>query len=162
MPVVDIKELFDNYARLMFKENERDYYSKLKKSVGWKELTREINWKKLRIRHEKPVYVDDHVHSPGSNIKSNVLFRSTFINDTTKEQEYLLRTERKTTSSCDFELYEGYCTEGSLELSLEIPLPGCVLSAGSGLKRQYSLENAASKSFQEEVSWSIESNVKVN
>ena len=94
-------------------------------------------------------------------MKSHCLFRSTFINDTTKEQEYQLRTERKTISSCDIELYEGYITEGSLELSLEIPIPGCVLQTGAGFKREYSLENSTTKSFQEEVSWSIESIVKV-
>lgn len=161
MSVVNLKELIENYARQFFKENERDYYKKLGKSVGWKELSKEINWKNLRCKHENVVYQDlDYPGNPGK-IKSNVLFRSTFINDTTKEQEYLLRTERKTTSSCDIELYEGYVTEGSLELSLEIPLPGCVLSSGAGFKRQYSLENSTVKSFQEEVSWSIESNVKV-
>ena len=85
----------------------------------------------------------------------------TLINDTTKEQEYQLRTERKTASTCDIELYEGYVAEGSLDLSLDIPIPGCVLKTGTGFKRQYSLENSTSKSFSEEVSWSVESVVKV-
>ncbi len=158
MSVVNLRDLIENYARQFFKENERDYYKKLGKSIGWKELTKEIEWKKLRVKHENVTYQDIE---PLGKIKSNVLFRSSFINDTTKEQEYLLRTERKTTSSCDIEVYEGYVTEGSMELSLEIPLPGCVLTTGAGFKRQYSLENSTVKSFQEEVSWSIESNVKV-
>jgi hypothetical protein len=159
MSVVNLKDLIENYARLFFKENERDYYKKLGKSVGWKELTKDINWKKLHVRHDKAAYQD---LEPMGKLKSSVLFKSTFVNDTTKEQEYLLRTERKTTSSCDIEIYEGYTTEGSLELALEIPLPGCVLKTGAGFKKQYTMENNTFKSVQEEVSWSIESNVRVS
>ncbi len=90
-----------------------------------------------------------------------MLFRSSFINDTDKEQDYLLRAERKTVSSCDIELYEGYVTEGSLDLSLEIPLPGCVISTGAGFKREYTMEKGITKSIQEEMTWSVESNIKI-
>ena len=186
MSVINLKEIVENYARTFFKENEKEYYKKLGKSLGWKELHKEIEWKKLRyvdnnsflsctapiyvhvvrltsslvsrIRHEKAAY--ENVEAPGK-LKSHCLFRSTFINDTSKEQEYQLRTERKTTSTCDIELFEGYVAEGSLDLSLDIPIPGCVLKTGTGFKRQYSLDNSTSKSFSEEVSWSVESVVKV-
>jgi hypothetical protein len=110
------------------------------------------------VRHEKPVYQD--IDKPGNPL-SSVLFRSSFVNDTDKEQEYILRTERKTVSTCDIEIFQGYVTEKSAEFSLEIPIPSCVVSAGAGFKHEYSVENSTTKSIQEEMTWSLESNVKV-
>ena len=111
-----------------------------------------------RINHDPVVYQD--ACSTGRP-KSQILFRSTFINDTTKEQDYQLNAERKTVSSCSIEIFEGYVTEGSAELSIEIPLPGCVLEAGAGFKREYTMENTRTKSVEEEMTWSIQSNIKV-
>jgi hypothetical protein len=72
-----------------------------------------------------------------------------------------LHTERKTTSTCEIEIFQGYTTEKSAELALEIPIPGCVVEAGAGFKHEYSVENATTKSIQEEMTWSLNSNVKV-
>ncbi len=107
----------------------------------------------------KPV-IYQNVEAPQAP-KSHVLFRSTFINDTSGDQDYQLNAERKTMSSCTFELFEGFVSEGSAELSLEVPLPGCVVTAGAGFKRQYTLENTRSKNIQEELNWSVQSNIKV-
>ena len=113
----------------------------------------------FRVRHEPIVY--QNREAPAMP-KSHVLFRTTFINDTTGDQDYQLNAERRTTSSCTIELFEGFVSEGSAELSLEVPLPGCVISAGAGFKQQYSLENTRSKSIQEEMNWSVQSNVRVS
>lgn len=158
MSVVNLKELVENYAYKFFKENEKEYHRKLGKSYGWKEMAREIDWKGLRVRHEPVIY--QNVEAPQAP-KSHVLFRSTFINDTSGDQDYQLNAERKTMSSCTFELFEGFVSEGSAELSLEVPLPGCVVTAGAGFKRQYTLENTRSKNIQEELNWSVQSNIKV-
>ena len=91
-----------------------------------------------------------------------MLFRSTFINDTDKEQDYQLRAERSTVSSCNIEIFEGFVTEANASLSIEVPLPGCVLSAGTGFKHEYVLENTTSKSVEENLTWSVESNIKVS
>lgn len=93
--------------------------------------------------------------------KSAILFSSQFVNDTNNEQEYLLRTERKTTSTCEIQISEGFVSERSGEVSLEIQLPGVVAEAGAGFRHEYSLDKGLSKSIQEEMTWSIESNVKV-
>ncbi len=94
--------------------------------------------------------------------KSHVLFRSTFINDTTKEQEYQLSAERKTMSTCSFELLEGFVNEGETELTIKIPIPGCALEAGAGFRHEYVMENTSTKTVQEEMNWSVQSNIKVN
>ena len=112
-----------------------------------------------RIRNENADYRDI---LPVGHPKSHVLFRSEYINDSANEQEYQLRTERKTISTCDIEIFEGYITEVGAELKLEIPIPGCVLEGGSSFKREYALENTTCKSIEEEISWSVESNIKVS
>ena len=45
MTVVSLNELVEAYACKFFKENEKDYYRRLGKSYGWKELVKEIDWK---------------------------------------------------------------------------------------------------------------------
>ena len=112
-----------------------------------------------RIRNENADYKDI---MPVGHPKSHVLFRSVYINDTVNEQEYQLRTERKTVSTCDIEIFEGYVTEVGAELKLEIPIPGCVLEGGTSFKKEYALENTTCKSIEEEISWSVESNIKVS
>jgi hypothetical protein len=160
MSVVNMKDLIENYAYKFFKENEKEYYKKMGKSYGWKEMTKEIEWKGLRVKHEEIKYQSPDATQAAKS--AHVLFKTTFINDSKGEQEYQLNAERKTMSSCSFEIYEGYSNEGSCELSLEIPLPGVVATAGAGFKREYTLENSRSKSIQEEMNWSVQSNIKVN
>ena len=84
-----------------------------------------------------------------------------YINDTVNEQEYQLRTERKTVQTCDIEIFNGCVTEAGAELKIEIPVPGCVLESGASFKREYAMENTTSTSVEEEMTWSIESNIKV-
>ena len=113
----------------------------------------------LRIKNENAIYED--ILSVGQP-KSHVLFKSNYINDTVNEQEYQLRTERKTVSTCDIEIFEGYVTEVGAELKLEIPIPGCVLEGGSTFKYEYAIENTTTKSIEEEITWSVDSNIRVN
>ena len=110
----------------------------------------------LRLKHEPVQYFD--IEAP-SKPKSHVLFRSSFLNDTTSEQEYQLSAERKTVSSCSFEIFEGFVNENSL--TIEIPLPNCALKAGAGFKREYTLENTRNKTVEEEMRWTVQSNIKV-
>lgn len=115
---------------------------------------------KHRIRHEKPVYKDQVV--PGLNRKPYSLFRSTYVNDTDNDQEYQLRTERRTTAVCEIEITKGFVNEASAECAIEIPIPCCVAEVGAGFKREYSLENKTSKNIEEEIVWSVESVIKVS
>lgn len=112
-----------------------------------------------RVRHDPIIYTD--LDSPGTP-KNHILFRSTFLNDTNREQEYNLKAERRTVSTCSFSIFEGYTTEQCVSLELEVPLPKCVLEASTGFRREYTLEQSRDKSVEEELTWSVESNIKVN
>jgi hypothetical protein len=150
--------MIDNYAYRFFKENEKEYHRKIGRSLGWKELAKEIDWTNFKIRNSPIQYQD--INNTGQP-KSHVLFRSTFENDTDHDQDYQLRTERRTTSTLSFELFEGVITEVGIDLSFEIPIPHCVINAGAGFRREYAMENTTTKSVEEEMSWSVESNIKV-
>lgn len=157
MSIAYIDEIIEDYAKNLFKARDKDNRS-ICKGNGWNDLTKLIDYKKLRVRHCKPNYQNEVVPKAP---KSSVLFSSQFINDTNFDQEYLLRTERKTTSTCQIEIKEGYVCERSADISLEIQLPGVVAEAGAGFRQEYSVEKGLTKSIQEEMSWSIESNVRV-
>lgn len=158
MSIINLKDIIEDYARQFFKSSEKPFYRRIGRQTGWKDLRKEIDWKRLSVRSETAQYKD--ICSVG-HPKSHVLFRSSYINDTINEQEYQLRTERKTVSTCELEIFEGFVTEVGAELKLEIPIPGCVLEGATTFKQEYSLENTTTKSIEEEISWSVESNIKV-
>ena len=157
-PIINLKDLVDSYARKLFKENEREYYKAIGKQCSWRDLAKEIDWSNFRIKHCDTKYED--AGSPGQ-VKSHVLFRSTYVNETDEEQDYQLAAERKTVSACSFEMFEGFVNEGQAELSVRIPIPGCAGEAGAGFRREYTLESCRAKSVQEEMNWSVHSNIKV-
>jgi hypothetical protein len=48
MSIAYINEIVENYAHKLFKDYERDLYKKIGKDCGWKDLVKNINYKKLR------------------------------------------------------------------------------------------------------------------
>ena len=112
-----------------------------------------------RVRHDPIIYTD--VDTPGTP-KNHILFRSTFLNDTNREQEYNLKAVRRTVSTCSFSIFEGYTTEQCASLELEVPLPKCVIEASTGFRREYTLEQSRDKQVEEELTWSVESNIRVS
>lgn len=113
----------------------------------------------FRVRHEPVHYTD--LDTPGTP-KNHILFRSTFLNDTNREQEYNLKAVRRTVSTCAFSIFEGYTTEQCASLELEVPLPKCVIEASTGFRREYTLEQSRDKQVEEELTWSVESNIRVS
>ncbi|CAF1414677.1 unnamed protein product [Adineta steineri] len=159
MGLVNLKDLVELAAHKWYKDNEKDSMkAKWGKTYNWKELVKEIDWRSLKVRHDPVVYTD--IDSPGTP-KNHILFRSTFLNDTNREQEYNLKAERRTMSTCSFSIFEGYTTEQCVSLELEVPLPKCVLEASTGFRRQYTLEQSKDKQVEEELTWSVESNIKI-
>ncbi len=68
---------------------------------------------------------------------------------------------RRTVSTCAFSIFEGYTTEQCASLELEVPLPKCVIEASTGFRREYTLEQSRDKQVEEELTWSVESNIRV-
>jgi len=158
MSLVNIKDLIDKYAQAFFAENEREYHKQVGRNTQWKDLVKVVDWSRFQFRHAQRRYED--AGEPGTP-KSQVLFRSTFVNDTEKEQTYQLQAERKTVASCSFELFEGWVNEAQAEVKLSVPIPGCALEAGAGFRSEYVLETTRTKTVQEEMNWSVQSSVRV-
>lgn len=53
--------------------------------------------------------------------KGQVVFTTTFVNDTDEEHEYSFRTERTTKSTCEIEMSRGVTTGMELGLALKTP-----------------------------------------
>ena len=51
MSVINLKEIIEDYARIFFKESERSFYKRIGRSCGWKDMTKEIDWKRLKYTH---------------------------------------------------------------------------------------------------------------
>ncbi|CAF0755049.1 unnamed protein product [Rotaria sp. Silwood1] len=159
MGLVNLRDLVEAAAHKWYKDNEKDSTrAKWGKTYNWKELVKEIDWRSLKVRHDPVIYTD--LETPGTP-KNHILFRSTFLNDTNREQEYNLKAVRRTVSTCSFSVFEGYTTEQCASLELEVPLPKCVLEASTGFRREYTLEQSRDKQVEEELTWSVESNIKI-
>ncbi len=160
MSLVNIKDIVEKYAQKFFNENEKEYQKLMGRGVQWKDLVKVIDWSRFQFRHSDQSHTNENVQT--GQCRSSVLFRSTFVNDTEKEQTYQLQAERKTIASCSIELFEGWVNEGNGDVTLKVPLPGCVIEAGAGFKSEYSVENTTTKTVQEEMNWSVHSNVVVS
>ncbi|CAF4019681.1 unnamed protein product, partial [Rotaria magnacalcarata] len=159
MGLVNLRDLVETAAHKWYKDNEKDSMkAKWGRTYNWKELVKEIDWRSLKVRHDPVIYTD--IEMPGSP-KNHILFRSSFLNDTNHEQEYNLKAERRTVSTCSFSIFEGYTTEQCASLELEVPLPKCVLEASTGFRREYTLEQSRDKQIEEQLTWSVESNIRI-
>lgn len=95
----------------------------------------------------------------GGKTKVSILFSTKYTNDTTDLQEYTMRTEKTTRSTVETSVETSY-TRG-MEMSVSLKTPGEILEANAGYSSENSLTNTEGQSFEEEVSWGVESVIKV-
>lgn len=93
------------------------------------------------------------------DMKSNILFTSVFTNSTTEVQTNHLRTERRTASSCRISLTKAVTKEGSF--SLQISPPCAMIQANGGFRREVQMAREREKVFEEELIWSLDTEVVV-
>ena len=90
---------------------------------------------------------------------ANILFQTKFTNNTMDGQEYTLKTEKTTRSSCSTEVETSY-TRG-IEMSLNLKTPGEIFEANAGYTRELTLTNNSGETIEEELTWGVESLIKV-
>ncbi|KAK2150657.1 hypothetical protein LSH36_396g01015 [Paralvinella palmiformis] len=88
----------------------------------------------------------------------NVLFETDFRNETSVGQEYTMKIEKTTKSSCTTEIENGVTKGVELTASLTI---GDVLEVGAGFSREVSLTKMEGETLETEVTWGAESTVAV-
>ncbi len=121
------------------------------------------DWPKLAV--EKPA-ADDNENEASSqqaaamgNAHANILFQTKFTNNTQDGQEYTLKTEKTTRSSCSTEIETSY-TRG-IQMSLNLKTPGEIFEANAGYSRELTLTNNSGETLEEELTWGVESLIKV-
>jgi hypothetical protein len=95
-----------------------------------------------------------------SQCRSNVLFHTTFTNNTDGAQEYTMKTEKTTRSSLTTSIEHGL-TKG-VEMGIKLSAPGEVFEANAGFKRETTLTKAEGETFEEELTWGVESQIHVD
>lgn len=102
----------------------------------------------------------DTSRAAGSSLShASVLFQTRFINNTDGDQEYTIKTEKSTRSTCTAELEHSF-TKG-MEMSVTLKSPGELLEANAGFHAEETLTNNTGQEFEEEMMWGVESLVKV-
>jgi len=96
----------------------------------------------------------------GGNTSASVLFRTKFTNDTEGSQEYTMKTEKTTRSACTTEVESGF-THG-YEMSVALKTPCEIFEANAGYHREMSLTNIDGQTFEEELTWGVESTIQVS
>lgn len=150
--IVDLEEIVKDWALKMFDVTKTKEQGRIPKD----NLEFTVNWKGVRSVHSEADFADA-VHAPSP--KAQVLFKTFFTNNTNMEQEYSFKTERTTRSTCDVAVEKGV-TIGQ-EMSIKLMTPCEVFEANAGFKREVAVTKAEGESFEEELVWEVDSQIKV-
>lgn len=104
--------------------------------------------------------VKDNVMAAGpENVKASVLFQTKFTNDTGHDQEYTMHTSKTTRSSCETVIENSY-TKG-YDMCVTLKTPCEIFEMNAGYHREMSLTNCQGETLEEELTWSVDSQIKV-
>ncbi len=179
---LDLNAIVEKWAWDMYRETAASKYKKLlsrhenKLTRGKKLIDVHIDWTDVKFRditkwprmteemfaeEDKTIMEnkDEETKPQAGKPNMSILFRTRFTNDTEKEQEYTMKTEKTTRSSCSTEVETGF-TKG-MEMSVKLAAPGEIFEANAGYHREYSLTDVDGQSFEEEVTWGVESTIHV-
>ncbi|ESO06470.1 hypothetical protein HELRODRAFT_184932 [Helobdella robusta] len=175
---VDFEEAILNWAEREYDRtatrNERKLKEKQRKT-STKYINIVMDWSKVRIIDETkwPTLKDLTVEASASAATSllqetaddskkptmSVLFHTCFTNNTDDNQEYTMRTEKTTRSSLCTEVETGY-TKG-IEMAVKLTTPCQIFESNVGFKREFSLNKVEGDTFEEEITWGVESVIQV-
>jgi len=155
---VDIQALVEDWAIDYFR---RKATRKEQRLLEQDFIHHEVDWRRVQFIHDDAIY-EPEPPSPGAAGQSstpNVLFQTTFANRTDREQTYTFRAERTTRSTCSVTV-EQACTTG-VEIGVTLTTPCQILEANAGFRREMTLANSESETIEEELTWSVDSQVNV-
>uniref|UniRef100_A0A0V0J8B5 Uncharacterized protein n=1 Tax=Schistocephalus solidus TaxID=70667 RepID=A0A0V0J8B5_SCHSO len=151
---VDINDLILEYVKTS--GIPRDLRSRVNfDSPKWGEIVDA----KLRV-HQKPAeHMATENKASVGRCKSSIIFSSVFTNNTSETQTNNMRSERRTTSMCRMLLTKCVTRGGSL--NLQVGPPNTCIQANGGFSKQCSLTKEGEKTMEEELVWSIDSQIVV-
>ena len=156
---------------------QRRLREKQKKNPSRKYIHVNIDWSDVKFKDvtEWPALNEEKVEEKPGDAKANeelgtqmadfgkssanILFQTKFTNNTQDGQEYTLKTEKTTRSSCTTEIETSY-TKG-IEMCVNLKTPGEIFECNAGYSRELTLTNNDGETLEEELTWSVESLIKV-
>ena len=156
---------------------QRRLREKQKKNPGRKYINVTIDWSDVKFKdttewraltEEKPEGMsgDSNANEAAGGqmadfgkSSASILFQTKFTNNTQDGQEYTLKTEKTTRSSCSTEIETSY-TKG-IEMSVNLKTPGEIFECNAGYSRELTLTNNDGETLEEELTWGVESLIKV-
>lgn len=175
------KWAFDEYTNTATASQKRLLQKQIKKKTKY--LEPQIDWSKTRFNDStiwSRLAEDDHGSvgndtsaghpqqqqqrmqmGPGRSAAPvmSILFETKFTNNTEDDQQYTMHTEKTTRSSMTTAVEKGL-TRG-FEMGLKLMTPCEVVEANAGYKREVTLTNIEGETFEEELTWGVESLIQV-
>ena len=159
---------YDEDASFMMKIHKR--MKRVQMTIDWSRITfqNETNWEQLDIvpidnsgeQQKGNNNMNVTVGGAGSETKSRVLFKTMFRNNSESPQDYTMKTEKTTRSSCTTNMETSY-TKG-IEMCVSLKTPCEVFEGNAGFHSELTLTKAEGETIEEELTWGVESHIKVN
>ena len=179
---VDLNKVVEDWAWRQYDRTASRKQASLhdkERRKGKKYIDVQIDWSAVRFRDETQWIrvaddANDDQSGPGLSStqaamksrpadsgapQASVLFQTKFTNNTGDPQEYTMRTEKTTRSSLITAVESGY-TKG-FELGVKLTTPGEIFEANAGYRREFTLTNSEGETFEEELTWGLESKISV-
>jgi hypothetical protein len=127
--------------------------------LEFEELDVHVDWSGVSITHDDVQYADQpHAPKPKSSVQT--VYRTNFTNNTDAEQEYSFMTERATRQVCTLTFTNGFALKNQ-GFTIKFTMPKDILSLGGGVKREHSVEYGYDETKEQEVTWSVDSRIRV-
>ena len=132
--------------------------SRALKDTKFEKLDIKIIWDKLSLQQDDAIF-EDVITGKNGSPQSQTLFETFFYNMSNTDQEFSLRTERKTRQSTEFSFTKGFSQSKELNVSIKIPYD--IVEVGGGIKREQSVECGKTNTYEEEFTWGLDNVIRV-
>lgn len=150
--LLDLEEIAKTWAWTAFMKTRSKELSKLK----YDDVRLDVNWSRVRFVSEGEEYLDKKMDDVPT---VQVVFQSTFQNNTDSEQEHSFQTERTTTCVSTTNITKGFTKGFNVELKLGLPDEVAGITAGFG--RETTMETGFEDTNEKSLTWAVNSTVKV-
>ncbi|XP_062574747.1 uncharacterized protein LOC134236590 [Saccostrea cucullata] len=150
--VVDLEDIVKTWAWTNFLKVRSKENSKLR----LEDVQMNVNWSRVRFVTEKPVYEDKNMEKIP---KAQVVFRSTYHNNTENEQEHSFQTERTTSCVSTTSMEKGFTKGFNVELKLGLPEEVAEITAGFG--REVNMQTGFEDTCENSLTWAVNSTIRV-
>jgi hypothetical protein len=120
------------------------------------ELNVKLNWRHANFSQSEARFTrSDQLRL----LKSQILLKTNFSNNTDREQEYSLHAERSTITTLSFKFIRGFTKEK--EVGVKFKLPNQVLEVSGGLRHEQRVDYGKDSTFETKMIWSANSTIRV-